>query len=71
MNNPNCTKCIHYYITLDERFPKGCKVFEIKGKILPCIDVLRFTGFSCPVFEERNNTAQKSFKNDHKFDTLA
>jgi hypothetical protein len=69
--NPNCTRCIHFYITLDERRPRACKVFNIKGRAMPCIDVKRLTGHTCPVFEQRPNNKKKSIKFNRILDTFA
>ncbi len=71
MNNPDCTKCKHYYITLDERFPKACRIFNIKGKVLPSIDVKRYTGHRCPVFEQREKVKKDIIISDKIVDTFA
>lgn len=71
MSNPNCTKCIHYYITLDEKFPKGCRVFNIKGKTMPSVDVKRFTGHICPVFTRKENKKRTIISETNFIDTSA
>lgn len=71
MDNPNCSKCRHFYITLDERFPRGCKIFGIKGKNMPSIDVKRHTGHHCPVFRSKDKKIMTAFKRDQIVDTLA
>lgn len=71
MKNPDCTKCIHYFISLDERRPKACRVFNIKGRVMPSIDVKRFTGHVCPVFEKRVSNEKKIIKRSTILDTFA
>ncbi len=48
---PDCLKCRHFFVTWDKRFPRGCRVFEIKSRELPSHVVLRSTGRQCPSFE--------------------
>lgn len=71
MANPECFKCIHFYITIDERFPRGCKVFGIKGKSIPSIDVKRATGIECPVFKSKETDTKEYIKEDRIIDTMA
>lgn len=71
MANPNCTKCIHFFITMDENRPKACRVFNIKSRVIPSIDVKRFTGHTCPVYEERKKESNVVIKNNQIFDTFA
>ena len=71
MIKPNCSKCIHFFITLDENRPRGCRVFNIKGRAMPSINVKRFTGHSCPVFEKRKNENKVIIKKDQILDTFA
>ncbi len=71
MDNPNCTKCKHYYITLDERFPRACRVFNIKGKTMPSLDIRRLTGLHCPVFENKEVKKRSFHKRNQVIDTLA
>ncbi len=71
MNNPNCTICKHYYITLDERLPRACKIFNIKGRSIPSVDVRRFTGNDCPVFEMREEKSKTVITKEQLLDTFA
>ncbi|ABO49134.1 hypothetical protein Dred_0592 [Desulforamulus reducens MI-1] len=50
---PSCPKCKHFYITWDRRFPNGCKLYGIKSKYPPSLEVLRATGKTCLVFERK------------------
>ena len=36
---PNCMKCQHFYITYDQRTPKGCKAYGIQSQQLPSIEI--------------------------------
>lgn len=71
MKNPDCTKCIHYFITLDEKRPRACRVFNIKGRVLPSIEVKHFTGHVCPVFEKRESKKKEVIKRSTVLDTFA
>lgn len=71
MANPDCFKCHHFYITIDEKFPRGCKVFGIKGKNMPSVDVKRATGISCPVFSSKVSKNPSVIKEDRIIDTSA
>lgn len=71
MKNPDCTKCIHYFITLDELRPKACRVFNIKGRVIPSIDVKRFTGHICPVFQPKTFEKKEVIKRSTILDTFA
>lgn len=69
--SPNCNKCKHFYITLDENRPRACKVFNIKSRSIPAIDVKRLTGYECPVFEEKRRVCKDVFKREGILDTFA
>jgi len=42
-----CLNCIHYYITWDKKFPKGCKGFGFKSAKMPCDVVVESSGAVC------------------------
>jgi len=48
---PDCLKCRHFFVSWDPRFPRGCRVFEIKSLRLPSDEVYAATGHHCPSFE--------------------
>jgi hypothetical protein len=48
---PNCLKCRHFHVSWDPAFPRACRVFEIKSRELPCLEVYKATGTHCPSFE--------------------
>ena len=50
IENINCLKCKHYMVTWDSRYPRGCKLFDFKGTIMPSIMVYKSTGAACQNF---------------------
>ncbi len=48
---PNCSHCVHYHVTWDNRFPRGCRYFGFKTRNQPSLDVLVTTGQNCVFFE--------------------
>ncbi|HAJ79083.1 MAG TPA: uracil-DNA glycosylase [Fibrobacteres bacterium] len=48
--NIDCFKCKHYYITWDNKFPRGCRLFKFKSKYPPSRLVLESTGAPCDHF---------------------
>jgi hypothetical protein len=48
---PNCLKCHHFRVSWDPRFPRACRVFEIKSRELPSLEVYKATGTHCPSFQ--------------------
>jgi len=53
MQQINCFKCIHYYITWDPARPKGCRHFGFKSTQLPSIVVYKSSGEPCQAFQEK------------------
>lgn len=52
--NVNCMKCIHFYITWDPKFPKGCNLFGFKTKRNPSETVREATGGDCQNYVKRD-----------------
>jgi hypothetical protein len=50
---PNCLKCTHFAVTWEAAFPRSCKLFGFKTRGMPCDEVFRTTGKTCPSFVER------------------
>ena len=50
---PDCLRCVHYYITHEARFPYGCRAMAFKSKRLPMQEVLATSGTPCLMFEPR------------------
>lgn len=51
--NVNCQKCIYYFITWDNKFPYGCKLFGVKSRQLPSVIVYKSLGKVCDNFIEK------------------
>jgi len=51
----DCRKCLHFYITWDNKFPYGCKALNFKSKNIPSIDVKISSGIDCLKFEIKKN----------------
>lgn len=49
----DCMKCVHYYVTWDVNFPRGCKAFGFKSHVMPSITVRRSSGQACMNFEPK------------------
>ncbi|TFG83080.1 MAG: hypothetical protein E4H20_06345 [Spirochaetales bacterium] len=47
---PNCLTCEYFYVTWDIGFPRGCRIFDIKCRILPSHEVFTATGVHCPSY---------------------
>ena len=54
---PDCFRCLYFRVTWDKRYPRACRVFNIKSRVLPSLVVLRNTGHNCPAFREREEKA--------------
>lgn len=46
----DCMKCQYFYITWDQKFPRGCKLLNFKSKQMPSIEVLQSSGSACLKF---------------------
>ncbi|TFG62121.1 MAG: hypothetical protein E4H36_08745 [Spirochaetales bacterium] len=47
---PNCLKCVYFRVTYDPAYPRGCRVFAVKSRDLPSMEVFKATGHHCPSF---------------------
>ncbi|MEW6164909.1 MAG: hypothetical protein AB1642_07590 [Pseudomonadota bacterium] len=52
-SRPVCTRCLHYHITYDPRFPYGCRAMGFKSRALPHTEVEAATGMACQSFQPR------------------
>ena len=52
----DCLKCENYYVTWDAHFPKGCKIFKVKTKLMPSQLVFEATGAPCEHFLEKKRS---------------
>ena len=53
MNNPNCNKCKHFYVTYKPKLPHGCKAFRVISKKLPYLEVKNISGIDCALFSNK------------------
>ncbi|MFD0670136.1 uracil-DNA glycosylase [Cohnella sp. GCM10027633] len=49
----DCMKCVHYYVTWDPNFPKGCRAFGFKSHAMPSVAVRSSSGRACMSFEPK------------------
>jgi hypothetical protein len=50
---PDCLGCRHYYVTWDERFPRGCRAMRFKSRRPPSEVVYENSGIDCQMFEPK------------------
>ncbi|WP_443640404.1 hypothetical protein ABXT70_10295 [Candidatus Njordibacter sp. Uisw_039] len=46
-STPDCMQCKHFYVTWEAKFPRGCRLFAIKSRQLPMIEIMRIDGHAC------------------------
>jgi len=49
----NCFDCISFYITWDEKFPRGCKAMGFKSREMPSAVVYKSSGSECLKFRKK------------------
>jgi len=49
----NCFNCIYFYITWDEKFPRGCKAMGFKSREMPSAVVSKSSGSECLKFRKK------------------
>jgi hypothetical protein len=59
---PNCLRCRHYFVTWQASFPHGCRLFQMKSKLLPSKEVLATSGTHCQAYQPKN-TQEEANKN--------
>lgn len=52
-NAIECNKCVHFYITWDKKYPKGCKAMAFKCAEIPSLMVYKLSGVECLRFEHK------------------
>ncbi|MDC7241920.1 MAG: hypothetical protein PQJ50_16315 [Spirochaetales bacterium] len=65
--SPDCLKCEYFFVTWDTAFPRGCRIFGIKSRQLPSLEVKKATGRHCPGFKEAE-AVKKRIEDDHSTD---
>lgn len=51
----DCFKCKHYFVTWDARYPKGCRLYDVKSTQMPWVIVASATKEGCVGFEPKEN----------------
>jgi hypothetical protein len=66
---PNCTKCKHYFITYDQKTPRGCRIYQIQSASMPSQIVKQANaGSDCIGFEAKpSKTPKKKDFNDARY----
>lgn len=59
MNKVSCFKCVHYAVTWDPKYPKGCRLFGVKTANTPSAVVYMSTGKECAGFEQKGEPKAK------------
>ncbi|MDR2484759.1 MAG: hypothetical protein LBD55_05140 [Treponema sp.] len=54
---PDCIKCLHFKVTWEPAYPRSCRIFGIKSRNLPSVEVFRATGRHCPSFQATEHKA--------------
>jgi hypothetical protein len=52
-SRPQCVLCVHFYVTWDRTFPRGCRAFDIKAQTYPSVLVERESGAPCHAYARR------------------
>jgi hypothetical protein len=50
---PECLQCGHFEVSWDPSFPRACRLFGIKSRNQPSMEVFLSTGKHCFAFEAR------------------
>ena len=51
---PDCIRCKHFEVTWEPAFPRACKLFGIKCRNQPSMEVFLSTGQHCFAFEAKH-----------------
>ncbi|MCB1155246.1 uracil-DNA glycosylase [bacterium] len=58
LGDTTCHGCVHYFVTWDPRFPRGCRALSFKTKKVPCHEVRANSGMPCQLATPRRTTAR-------------
>jgi hypothetical protein len=58
-NKINCFNCVHFFVTWDSNFPRGCKAMDFKSRKMPSTIVYEASGMSCMRFKAKKNKSLK------------
>jgi len=50
----NCMQCVHFYVTWDPTFPRGCRAYDFKTRSMPSAVVLSSSGQPCLNYEPKD-----------------
>jgi hypothetical protein len=54
----NCFNCIHFFITWDDKFPRGCRAMDFKTRKMPSVAVYDASGMPCVRFKAKQQKPQ-------------
>jgi hypothetical protein len=49
----NCFNCIHFFVTWDDKFPRGCRAMDFKSRKMPSVAVHDASGMPCVRFKAK------------------
>lgn len=49
----NCFECRYFYITWDDKFPRGCRAMKFKSREMPSKVVYASSGVECLKFKKK------------------
>lgn len=55
----NCFQCEYFYVTWDQRNPRGCKAYGFKARQIPSIIVKNSSGIECLKFVGKKRDDRK------------
>jgi hypothetical protein len=55
----DCAKCIHFFITWDKNYPKGCRAMGFKCQEMPSDVVFKSSGIECLRFERKKASGKR------------
>ena len=53
----NCFHCVHFFVTWDEKFPRGCRAMDFKSRKMPSIAVFEASGMPCVRFRAKKKNS--------------
>lgn len=55
----NCFQCESFFVTWDQKNPRGCKAYGFKTRELPSVVVKRSSGMSCLQFKRKKREGRR------------
>jgi hypothetical protein len=53
----DCFECKYFYVTWDQKHPRGCRAMGFKSREMPSAAVFKSSGMKCLRFEPKNTPA--------------